>query len=47
MKIHLRALRTLTDYSVTQGILDLTTPEPGLEEAKEILQRIIKRDFYK
>ena len=45
MKHYLRALRTLTDDSVTQGILN--NPEPELQEAREILERINKRDFYK
>ena len=45
MKIILRALRTLTDESVTQGILN--NPDPDLQEAKEILERINKRDLYK
>ena len=36
---------TLTDASVTQGIL--YNPEPGLQEAREILKRIENRNFYK
>ena len=45
MNNNCRALMTLTDASVTQGIL--YNPEPGLQEAREILKRIEDRDFYK
>ena len=45
MKIYSRALMTLTDASVTQWIQ--SKPEPGLQQAREILERINKRDFYK
>ena len=45
MKIPPRALATLTDARVTQEILNST--EPGLQKAREILERINTRDFYK
>ena len=44
MKIYPRALAKLTD-SVNQEILN--NPDPGLQQAREILERINKRDFYK
>ena len=47
MKISPRALATLTDARVTQEILNLNSTEPGLQKAREILERINTRDFYK
>ena len=40
-----RALCTLTDHSVTEGILN--SENPDIEPARIILKRIKKRDFYK
>jgi len=40
-----RALVNLTDYSVTQGIL--SSEDPNLQQAKNILTRINKRDLYR
>ena len=36
---------TLTDARVTEGILN--NPDPGLQEARQILERIARRDLYK